>query len=102
MQRIVAYKDALKRLLQPCDDGVIARREAFAQQLARTPAPRVPTFLFRPNIVYAAGICFSCGDDLSSVVFGRCWRCALAWRLACGVRLSQDLASALDQSKVVG
>ena len=102
MSLIVTYKDALKKLLRPCDAGVVARREAFVQQLARTPAPRVPPFLFKADIVYAKGVCFSCGDGLPSLTFGRCWRCSLAWRLACRLPVPADLAAALDGAKVLG
>ena len=27
--------------------------------------------------------CFSCGDALPQLIYARCWRCSLAWRLAC-------------------
>src|SRR5688500_1384588 len=96
MQIIEAHKDALKQLLRPCDDGVVLRRDVFVRQLAGTPPPRVPAFLFTDGIVYAKGICFSCGDALPSVTFGRCWRCSLAWRLACGLPIPVELAAALD------
>lgn len=103
MQTIARHKDALKRLLvRRSETGVSQRREVFAQQLARTPSPRVPAFLFTADVVYAKGTCFSCGDALSAWTFGRCWRCSLAWRLACRVPIDQDVASALDESKVVG
>lgn len=99
MHKIVTHKDGLKRLLREGDDGVVLRRAAFEQLLARTPPPRVPAFLFRDGIVYAKGICFSCGDTLPQWTFGRCWRCALAWRLACRVPISAGLAAALDSVK---
>ena len=100
MQAVAACKDALKVLLRCCDDGVGARRDLFTQQLAQTPAPGVPAFLFLAGIGYGPGVCFSCGDGLPGLQFGRCWRCALAWRLAAGVSISSALAEALDGARV--
>jgi hypothetical protein len=87
-------------LLRTCDAGVQDRREVFAKQLTLTPAPRVPMFIFRANVPYRQGTCFSCGDRLSEVRFGRCWRCSLAWRLACRLPMTADLAAALDAARV--
>jgi hypothetical protein len=101
MQVIVTHKDALKTLLRGDDAEVAARRDAFVEQLARTPAPRVPAFLFNHDIVYATGTCFSCGDSLPQPVFGRCWRCSVAWRLACKLPIPADLSAALDSAKVI-
>src|SRR5438876_599640 len=70
-------------LVRICDAGVQDRREAFRQQLEATSPPETPAFLFRAGMSYTAGICFSCGDSLPEPRFGRCWRCSLAWRLAC-------------------
>lgn len=88
MAEIRHYKDALKLLLRCCDAGVQARRDVFACQLTQTPAPRVPAFLFRPDVPYVRGGCFSCGDTLPEPPFSRCWRCSLAWRLACRLPVS--------------
>jgi hypothetical protein len=99
-QTIVTHKDALKTLLRG-DEQVAARRQAFLEQLAHTPAPRVPAFLFKDGIVYAKGACFSCGDPLPQPTFGRCWRCSVAWRLACHLPIPADLAAALDSAKVM-
>jgi hypothetical protein len=102
MVTIATHKDALKRLLVALrETGVTVRRDVFADQLARTPAPHVPPFLFTPGIVYAKGTCFSCGDPLPELTFSRCWRCSFAWRLACQVPIPADLATALDSAKVV-
>jgi len=101
MHTIVMNKDALKALLRGGDAEVAARREVFGRQLARIPAPRIPAFLFREDVVYAKGFCFSCGDVLPQPTFGRCWRCSVAWRLACGLPLPADLAAALDGAKVI-
>jgi hypothetical protein len=100
MRLIAAYKEPLKRLLR-CDDGVLARRDAFAEQVARTLPSQVPAFLFLAGIAYVAGICFSCGERLPSLSFARCWRCAVSWRLAWRVPIAQDLAATLDSAKVI-
>lgn len=101
MEAIAACKAALKTLLRCCDTGVQARRDVFEFQLAQTPAPRVPAFLFRPGVAYVRGVCFSCGDRLPELRFGRCWRCSLAWRLACRVPIEPALAAALDDARVL-
>ena len=97
MRTIAVHKDALKGLLR--DDDVVARRAEFAQQLACTPAPSVPAFLFTTGVTYTKGICFSCGDVLSRWTFGRCWRCSLAWRLTRALPISADLAQTLDEAR---
>ena len=100
MQTIVASKDALKHLLRCRDLGVQTRRDVFALQLAQTAAPGVPAFLFKSSVPYVKGICFSCGDALHELRFGRCWRCSLAWRLACRLPVPADLAAAFDAARV--
>jgi hypothetical protein len=80
---------------------VLVRRHVFRQQLDSTRAPGIPPFLFCPAVPYQAGLCFSCGVGLQERCFGRCWRCSLAWRLACGVPVPPLLASALDDARVV-
>jgi hypothetical protein len=83
------------------DAEVQARRDAFRQQVEATPAPMVPAFLFKVGICYTKGRCFSCGDKLPELRFGRCWRCAVAWRLACRLPIDAALADALDGAKVL-
>lgn len=61
-----------------------------------TPAPALPVFLFRPDVPYAPGVCFSCADALPESRYARCWRCSLAWRLVSGVPVSADEAAALE------
>lgn len=102
MQAIAAAKDALKTLLRCRDAGVRVRRDEFQRQLEAAPAPTAPAFLFRPAVPYARGRCFSCGDGLPEPRFGRCWRCSLAWRLACRLPVDSALADARDAAKVVG
>ena len=94
------HKPALLLLIRCCDDSMQARREMFARQLAALPPPRCPAFLFVSDLPYVAGRCFSCGDGLERPRFGRCWRCALAWRLAARVPISTELADVLDAAKV--
>ena len=101
MQTIADYRDALKGLLAT-DAGVADRRERFRQQFVAAPAGTVPLFVFQAGVSYQPGICFSCGDRLAEHRFGRCWRCAIAWRLAAGVAVPRTLAQALDLAKVSG
>jgi hypothetical protein len=102
MAEITTHKEAVRLLVRACDAGVLARREVFEQDLARTPAPGIPRFLFIAGLPYVAGRCFSCADALHAARFGRCWRCALAWRLAARVPISPDLGAAFDSAKVIG
>lgn len=99
MTTIAAHKDALRLILR--DAGVQARREAFRAQLNAAPAPSVPAFLFRADVPYTRGLCFSCGDGLPELRFSRCWRCSLAWRLACRLPISSDLATVIDSARRV-
>jgi hypothetical protein len=93
------HREAVRVLVAVAtDQGVQDRRDLFAQQLAAAPAPTVPAFLFRPDVPYVRGRCFSCGDALETARFGRCWRCSLAWRLAC--RLSIP-TSPYDEARLV-
>ena len=81
------------------DQGVHERRDAFRQQYVAAPPLTVPGFLFRPGVPYLRGVCFSCGDLLSKLRFGRCWRCSLAWRLACRLPIPSALATAIDETR---
>ena len=100
MTAIAGCKDALKVLISIATDaGVHERRDAFRVQLDAVPAPCVPAFLFKTGIVYVAGVCFSCGATLPELKFSRCWRCSLAWRLACRLPVPTDLAAALDSAR---
>ena len=94
-------RDAILVLLRICDAGVQARREAFAAQLQADGAALVPALLFRPDVPYVAGRCFSCGDESGRPSFGRCARCALAWRLVLGVAIPSDFAATYDDAKRV-
>jgi len=46
------YAPEIAVLLRCRDVDVSSRRVAFELQVAQTPAPRVPAFLFRPNVSY--------------------------------------------------
>ena len=73
----------------------------FRQQFDAAPAPTIPAFLFRQNVPYVRGTCFSCGDALPKLSFGRCCRCSLAWRLVCRLPIPAALAAAIDAAKVL-
>lgn len=116
------YKPELLQLIRMCDEGVQARLMSYREQLEAAPAPQVPAFWFRPDVPYQAGVCFSCGDhlppaDVRTVTctrtdgtsisvtlterYGRCWRCALAFRLAVGAELPSTIAHARDEAKLL-
>jgi hypothetical protein len=99
MQR---HPDDLRLLVSIlADDEVQRRRSAFDAQLAVTPAPRLPPFLLQHGLPYVPGRCFSCDEALLTRSYGRCWRCSLAWRLACRLPLTEPVAEALDAAKVI-
>ncbi|MBI2187323.1 MAG: hypothetical protein HYU37_09440 [Acidobacteria bacterium] len=100
MTAIAEHKGAIKVLLRCLDPGVLERRDVMRAQIEATPAGYVPAFLFRSDVPYVAGRCFSCGDGLQQFRVGRCWRCALAWRLAARMPIPADLADALDGARV--
>jgi len=93
------HRDELVALVRWCDEDVAARRDVFVQQLAAAPAGTVPRFQFRPDVPYEAGRCHSCGEELPRFTFGRCWRCALAWRLTCRLPVSAERARAVDEAR---
>jgi hypothetical protein len=97
---LARYKADLLLLIRCRDSGVCARRDVMRRQFDAAPAGRVPALLFRPDVPYVEGRCFSCGDALQRFRIGRCWRCALAWRLAAHVPVTPDLAEALDCARV--
>ena len=99
-QLIQQHRNALVTLVRICDEGVEERLAVFKQQCANTPADSIPSFLFRPDVPYVKGSCFSCGDPITELRFGRCSRCALAWRLATGVGIPAELAAAVDGARV--
>ncbi len=99
-QLIRQHRDALVTLLRICDQGVRERVAVFRAQLEADPTTIGP-FLFKVGVPYGRGACFSCGACLPDACFGRCWRCSLAWRLACQLPVPAELARAYDETKVV-
>jgi hypothetical protein len=90
---------AVLTLLRICDEGVVARREVFQQQLKATAPPAVPSFVFTAGVPYVPGACFSCGEANGRETYGRCWRCALAWRLVCRLAIPTDVAIVIDGAR---
>jgi hypothetical protein len=100
-ERVRRERGALLLLLRICDEGVQARREVFARQLSTMSHAVLPELVFRTSVPYVAGRCFSCGEATEQPTFGRCARCALAWRLAAGVPIPSDFAAVYDAAKRV-
>ncbi len=75
-------KPSLVTLVQIADLGVQDRLESFKAQRPST-AP-----VFTRGWRYLKGVCFSCGVRTRADQWGRCWRCALALRLALGSSIS--------------
>jgi hypothetical protein len=98
---LLQYRPDLVTLLKVVDDGVAERQAAFRQQVDRAPVGTLPPLLYVPGVAYVRGVCFSCGDKLEELRFARCWRCALAWRLACRVPVPAAAAAARDQAREV-
>ena len=102
VRRIHHHRESLKALVLICDAGTQARRALFARQWTAAPTNRIPAFLVCPDLPYERGRCFSCADRLDRPRLGRCWRCALAWRLACRLPMpAAELAHVYDETKVV-
>jgi hypothetical protein len=96
------HRDAVRVLVAICtDEAIQARRDAFRREVEAAPPSRVPAFLFKPGVAYVRGLCFSCGDGLPELRFGRCWRCCLAWRLACRLPMPTHVAAAFDAARAV-
>jgi hypothetical protein len=101
MVAIVAHKLDLKLLLRYYDAGVSTRRAVMRKQIEGATPCSGWMLLYRRDVPYVPGICFSCGDSLANGRFGRCWRCSLAWRLAAGVPVPAAIADALDAARLV-
>ena len=85
-------------LLMLCDSGVQERREAFSRQLEI--GGHLGLLIFRAGVPYVPGTCYACGDRLVSPRPGRCWRCALAARLACHAPIAADLLAEYDTARI--
>lgn len=71
------HKATFVQLVRIADEGVQTRLAAFKDQKPSTDPRLIPGFR------YVAGVCFSCGERCQDRTrWGRCWRCALALRLA--------------------
>jgi hypothetical protein len=99
LARLKVAKAALVSLVCSSDAAVLERVESFRQQLIAAPSRSVPAFIFQSGVPYVPGRCFSCGDCLPEMRFGRCWRCAFAWRLAVGVPVAAESARASDEAR---
>jgi hypothetical protein len=93
------YRPELLMLLRICDEAVQLRRDRFREALAS--GTSVGLLTFRPGVPYAPGRCFSCGEGLDRPAHGKCWRCALAWRLALRLPIAPDVAAVYDSQKVL-
>lgn len=97
--QLATYRAELLTILRICDVSVQDRREAFSRQLAA--GASIGQLAMCEGLPYVAGQCFSCGDSLPRPVFGRCWRCALAWRCAAGASIPPMIADVYDQQRTV-
>jgi hypothetical protein len=103
MRLIQSCRDGLRILLRVCDNGVQVRRQAFERMLTVPPPGIViPAMVLVPDVPYARGVCFSCGANLPAPSFGRCWRCALAMRLAMRVPIARETFDAYLDARVLG
>lgn len=88
-------------LLRSYDLETDHRVQVFQGQLADPPEGVIlPLLVYRPDLPYVEGFCYSCGDLLEDFRFGRCWRCALAFRLALRLPVSPELVAALDEARI--
>jgi hypothetical protein len=96
-----AHASAVRLLvLIATETEVQARRDVFRAQMLRQSPNSVPLLVFRRGTAYVPGVCYSCGDALPRPRPGRCWRCALASRLACWAPVPGDLLVAMDEARV--
>jgi hypothetical protein len=93
------YRSEILILLRVCGEAVQARRQVFVAQLAAA-GECVPPLVFKPGTAYVPGACYSCREPLPHPRHGRCWRCALAARLACQAPIPGDVMTAYDDARV--
>ena len=95
------HKPGLLTLIRCLDPGVLARRNVMRALVEQAEHARhVPQLVFRQDVAYAPGVCFSCADRLDGPRWGSCWRCMLARRLACRAPIPADLLAACDEARV--
>ena len=102
-QRMVldAHANDVRELLRMlADSGLRSRVRRFAQMFDASTPTTLPTNVLTCGIPYATGVCFSCGHELPRSQYGRCWRCALAWRIAWRYPLHKALQIATDEARV--
>ena len=75
-ERLTSDRAAILLLLQFCDEAVTARRAVFELVLAQRGDLALPLLVFRRDVPYVAGRCYSCGEPTDRPAHGRCWRCA--------------------------
>ena len=83
-------------LLRVCDEAVAARWERFHRQLTSASPQALTALVFTKAVPHVPGACLSCGEATGQRTYTRCWRCALAWRLAYGLAIPAVLATAID------
>jgi hypothetical protein len=92
-------------MLTPQDVEVLQSDRAFHRRvvifiLDDHRAGAAARFLFRPATPHVRGICFSCGKAVPVFITMRCWRCAMAWRLAVDRPVPEALAEVRDTCRV--
>lgn len=99
---IRSHRDALLALARIVDLATQDRCRIFAHQYATRPADvLVPRFAYRADVPYAPHVCHSCSDPLpASLRWGRCRRCALAWRLVVGVTPHEAWLVTYDDARI--
>jgi len=98
-RQLKEHKSDLLMLLRVCDARVQDRRLAFVAALES--GARADTLVLRAGVPYVAGTCYSCGEKLDRPAHGKCWRCALAWRLAQRFPIAPELAAVYDGQRRV-
>lgn len=99
---IRSHRDALLALARIVDLDTQDRCRIFAQQYVTRPADVwVPRFMYRVGVPYAPHVCHSCGDPLpTSLRWGRCRRCAVAWRLVVSAPLGEPWLVSYDDARI--
>ena len=101
---IRAARDELVALARLIDPATQDRWRTFAAQYAARPEDVVtPTFAYRRNLPYVPHRCHSCGESLPrGFRWGRCSRCAVAWRLVVDTPVGEAWMLHYDEAQVRG